>query len=111
MGFTGAKALQFKIAYIAEFNRMESALHTPPSNDNAANEHRQFPDWPLEKLRAMLSVAETYRLTFGALSAQWILVSLGFPLPPRDLIEIGRQLLLALDGLPPHLANASRGAA
>ena len=27
MGFTGAKALQFKLAYIAEFNRMEEIIH------------------------------------------------------------------------------------
>ncbi|MFG1466536.1 Rha family transcriptional regulator [Xanthobacter sp. DSM 24535] len=26
MGFTGAKALQFKLAYIAEFNAMEAEL-------------------------------------------------------------------------------------
>jgi len=29
MGFTGKKALQFKLAYIAEFNRMEAALRDP----------------------------------------------------------------------------------
>lgn len=30
MGFTGAKALKFKLAYIAEFNAMEEALKAPP---------------------------------------------------------------------------------
>lgn len=29
MGFTGAEALKFKLAYIAEFNRMEEALKAP----------------------------------------------------------------------------------
>ncbi|HGJ5875996.1 MAG TPA: Rha family transcriptional regulator [Arsenophonus sp.] len=30
MGFTGKKTAQFKEAYIAEFNRMESELHSAP---------------------------------------------------------------------------------
>ena len=30
MGFTGSQALKFKLAYIAEFNRMEEALRAPP---------------------------------------------------------------------------------
>lgn len=29
MGFTGKKALAFKLAYIDAFNRMETALHQP----------------------------------------------------------------------------------
>lgn len=32
MGFTGAKALKFKLAFIAEFNRMEAELRTPAAN-------------------------------------------------------------------------------
>lgn len=36
MGFTGAKAAQFKEAYIAEFNRMESLLMSPA---NESTEH------------------------------------------------------------------------
>jgi Rha family phage regulatory protein len=101
MGFTGSKALRFKIDYIAAFNRMEAMLHGPVANDDTIPDRQDMKDWPLEKLRALIAVAETYRHTFGPLSAQWMLVQLGFPLPPRDLIEIGRQLLLALDGLPP----------
>lgn len=31
MGFTGKKALQFKLAYIDAFNRMEAELHQPPA--------------------------------------------------------------------------------
>lgn len=31
MGFTGAKALKFKLAYIAEFNAMEAQLAQPPA--------------------------------------------------------------------------------
>jgi anti-repressor protein len=31
MGWTGAKALRFKVAYIAEFNRMEAALRATPT--------------------------------------------------------------------------------
>jgi len=31
MGFTGSEALKFKLAYIAEFNRMEAALKSAPA--------------------------------------------------------------------------------
>lgn len=35
MGFTGAKAAQFKVAYIQRFNEMEAALHHTPAIDPA----------------------------------------------------------------------------
>lgn len=38
MGFTGKKAAQFKEAYIAEFNRMESELHSIPKRRPEAPE-------------------------------------------------------------------------
>jgi Rha family phage regulatory protein len=109
MGFTGPKAFKFKLAYIAEFNRMEAALNAPPANDDAPNPHREFPDWPLDELRAKRAVIDMYRMTFGPRSAQWMLPQLGFPLPPLDFVEMGQQLRLALDGLPP--CSGQRGAA
>ena len=47
MGFTGAKAMQFKIAYIEAFNKMEAELHqkpcaVAPSMIDAANDWRDF---------------------------------------------------------------------
>ena len=111
MSFTGPKALRFKLAYIAEFNRMEAALHRPAANDDQPGDHRQFPDWPMDELRAKRGVIDTYRKAFGPLGAQWLMPQLGFPVPPRDLVELGRQLWLALDGLPPDPANAYRKSA
>jgi len=36
MGFTGKRALAFKLSYIAAFNRMEAALHGPPLTESRA---------------------------------------------------------------------------
>jgi hypothetical protein len=99
MGFTGERALDFKLAYIEEFNRMEAALRTP---GEVQPEHREFPDWPLEETRTKRGVAELYRMVYGPPSAAWIMPQLGFPVPPAHLDPFGRQLGLGLDGLPPH---------
>ena len=37
MGFTGRKALQFKVAYIEAFNHMEATLHALPAQDTILN--------------------------------------------------------------------------
>ncbi|HGJ5865965.1 MAG TPA: Rha family transcriptional regulator, partial [Arsenophonus nasoniae] len=44
MGFTGKKAAQFKEAYIAEFNRMESKLHFTPKYQPKASERFSHSD-------------------------------------------------------------------
>lgn len=59
-------------------------------------EARAFPDWPLEEMRTKRSVVDMYRLTFGNQAAQWVCPKLGFPIPPLDLIEHGRQMSLTL---------------
>ncbi|MFS1538998.1 MAG: hypothetical protein ACL7BU_10170 [Candidatus Phlomobacter fragariae] len=38
MGFTGKKVSQFKEAYIAKFNRMETKLHSAPKYQPEAHE-------------------------------------------------------------------------
>ena len=65
MGFTGPKALRFKMAYIAEFNRMEAALHAPAANDDAPDQDREFSHWPMDEIRAKRGVVEMYRMTYG----------------------------------------------
>lgn len=71
-----------------------------------ASDHRDFPDWPLEELRTKKATADLYYKVYGPLSAQWIMPQLGFPPPPRHLVEIGKQLGLLLEGLPPHPQSA-----
>jgi Rha family phage regulatory protein len=96
MGFTGPQALHFKWAYIQAFNRMEAKLDGQHAREKA--EHKSFPDWPVDEIRAMTAVVEMYRRAYGPLSAQWSAAIVGFPTPPADMIEIGRQLLLDLRG-------------
>ena len=59
-------------------------------------EKQPFPEWPLEELRTKKGVVEMYRRTYGAAASQWIAPQLGFPQPPRHLIENGRQMEMAL---------------
>jgi hypothetical protein len=96
MGFTGPNALHFKWAYIQAFNRMEAELHSKPARQQG--ERRPFPEWPVDEIRAMTAVVEMYRRMYGPLPAQWSASIVGFPVPPADMIEIGRQLLLDLRG-------------
>lgn len=100
MGFTGPKALKFKIAYVEAFNAMEAALTGPrePGVPAAAPMRREFPDWPLDEWRAKKETANLYRMVYGPLSAQWIMPKLGFPVPPKPLVHFGGQLSLLLDG-------------
>jgi len=103
MGFTGAKALKFKLAYIEAFNRMEGHLR---GGLVSMPEHRDFPDWPLDEMRTKKGTADLYRMVYGPLSAQWVMPQLGFPTPPRDVIELGRQM-----DLFDHEANSQPKAA
>ena len=45
MGFTGAKALEFKCAFYDQFERMEEALRNPPKPEYISVEHR----WAIQK--------------------------------------------------------------
>lgn len=57
MGFTGKKALAFKLAYIDAFNRMEAELQKPAYNpDQIALAHRA----------ALVATAEVYQSVFDA---------------------------------------------
>ncbi len=57
MGFTGKKALAFKLAYIDAFNRMEAELHKPAYDpEQVALAHRA----------ALVATAEVYQSVFDA---------------------------------------------
>lgn len=69
-----------------------SAEVLPPS----PKEHRPFPDWPMEELRTKRGIVDMYRMLYGPMSAQWISPQMGFPPPPIELVEHGRQMKFAL---------------
>jgi len=102
MGFTGKNARRFQWAYIQAFNCMEAELHGRKAPDASTPStpppQHDFPDWPVDELRAKTALVVMYLRTCGPLAAQWILPKVGFPMPPSSMIEIGRQLLLDLVG-------------
>lgn len=59
-------------------------------------DQRAFPDWSLEEMRTKGGVVNMYRLNYGPMSAQWIAPQLGFPTPPVEMVERGRQFSLVL---------------
>lgn len=60
---------------------------------------RSFPNWPLEEMRTKCNVTGMYRQVYGPRAAQWINPQLGWPVPPPQVIEVGRQGSL-FDGDP-----------
>lgn len=59
-------------------------------------EKRPFPDWPMEEMRTKKGIVDMYRMIYGIMSAQWVTPQLGFPPPPSEMIEHGRQFSLFL---------------
>lgn len=70
---------------------LQSAPPGPP-----ANEHRSFPEWPMDEMRTKLKCVDGYRMLYGIMAAQWISPQLGFPSPPPEIVERGRQFVLTL---------------
>ena len=59
-------------------------------------EERPFPNWSMEEMRTKKGVMDMYRLLYGVMSAQWLAPQLGFPVPPVELVENGRQYRMVL---------------
>ncbi|WP_198672083.1 BRO-N domain-containing protein [Pseudogemmobacter bohemicus] len=59
-------------------------------------ERRPFPDWSMEEMRTKRGIVDMYRLLYGIMPAQWIGPQLGFPVPPVELVENGRQMRMVL---------------
>jgi len=54
----------------------------------------EFPGWSMDEMRTKKGIVEMYRLTYGPMAAQWILPQVGFPVPPRETMQFGRQFEL-----------------
>ncbi len=63
-----------------------------------------FPEWPMEEMRTKLKCVDGYRMLWGVTAAQWISPQLGFPTPPPELVERGRQFTLTLVPNAPEAA-------
>lgn len=74
----------------------------PPPPDAEA---LPFPKWPLEEMRTKRSVVDMYRLLYGGVAGQWIAPQLGFPTPPVEFVEHGRQLSMVYP--PPKSSEAA----
>ncbi|WYK04475.1 Bro-N domain-containing protein [Cereibacter sphaeroides f. sp. denitrificans] len=59
-------------------------------------ERRAFPDWSLEEVRTKRGIVDMHRMLYGTMAAQWIAPQLGFPVPPVELVENGRQMKMIL---------------
>lgn len=73
------------------FYGMDAEVITPPPT-----EPRPFPDWPMEEMRTKKQVVDMYRLLYGCMAAQWVSPQMGFPSPPLELVEHGRQYVMTL---------------
>ena len=69
MGFTGAKALEFKCAFYDQFERMEEALRNPPKPEYITVEHR----WAIQKAvgRKARGQSVNYQTVYRALKDQF----------------------------------------
>lgn len=90
MGFTGDEALDWKLAFLDAFNRMEAELARDAPRPTPRAEI-VLP--PLNELTRRMAVAEGYRRSFGPDAGRWMIALLGLPIPP------GATMLVEPDGL------------
>lgn len=62
----------------------------------ASPEERPFPHWSMEEMRTKRGCVDMFRLLYGVMAAQWVAPQLGFPTPPIELVEHGRQFSMVL---------------
>lgn len=91
MGFTGEKALEWKIAYIDAFDRMEAALRASVNDDDDDDD-----DAPMsvpymgsqtdrDNFKTAVSVVRMYERNWGPVAARAVAVKMGFPMMDVDL--------------------------
>lgn len=90
MGFTGTKALKFKLAYITAFNAMEAELRARDDEDDVVI----AVSTPEADARMLVGEA---RRTFGPKAAQQLWGQLGLPVVPAMLLPDDRPDLFTLE--------------
>ncbi|WGM07561.1 Rha family transcriptional regulator [Arsenophonus nasoniae] len=88
MGFTGKKAAQFKEAYIAEFNRMETKLHSTPQPHTKAAERFSHSD-TRNLTHLVWCMTNGFRFERSWSNAVWLALRevTGTPSPERFQVE------------------------
>lgn len=74
----------------------KTGAYTAPSTTSEEAEHRPFPHWSMEEMRTKRGIVDMNRMLYGIMAAQWIAPQLGFPVPPIELVENGRQMKMIL---------------
>lgn len=86
-GFTGDEALDWKLAYIDAFNRMEEeiARRAEPDDGEPDGSTGVVVMLPLSEIARGMAVVSEYRRMFGLAAARWMIGQLGLPVPPEEL--------------------------
>lgn len=84
MGFTGAKALDWKVKFLDAFNAMEAALRTAANDDQAPNLMKLGSPQDLARLQTALVCIREARFIFGANRAAHVWEQIGLPVPPEE---------------------------
>ena len=70
--------------------------HPADSGELPASEERPFPQWSMDEMRTKKGTVDMYRLLYGTMAAQWLSPQLGFPVPPVEMVERGRQYRMVM---------------
>lgn len=73
-----------------------TGAYSAPAQAATDPEARPFPHWSMEEMRTKKGTVDMYRLLYGVMAAQWLCPQLGFPTPPVELVENGRQMTMIL---------------
>lgn len=76
--------------------RKTGSYTTPHAAAAPQPEKQAFPDWPLDEMRTKRGVIDMYRMLYGNMAGQWVMPQLGFPVPPIEVVDRGRQFSLIL---------------
>lgn len=101
MGFTGTRALGFKLRYIEQFNRMEADLRRPPAGALAAEEVR----------RIAVAVADLKREVGELRAAQDPRVAVRDYISVRELLDEAKARPKGRNGLNRRIGNTLRSLA
>jgi hypothetical protein len=87
MGFTGPKALDWKIAYIEAFNRMEAALKARAANDTIPMMPTPYLGTAddVSQIRTAVLLVRECKDLYGQQAGRQMWEKLGFPVPEVDL--------------------------
>lgn len=86
-GFTGEEALDWKLAYLDAFRRMEEEIvrRAEPDDGDGEGPGGAVIMLPLHEIARGMAVVGEYRRMFGLAAARWMVGELGLPIPPPEI--------------------------